>query len=259
MNKVKQLSGILEQVEDGSVLAFGGNVLHRSPIRVAKELAKLGKRNLHIVKTAMAMEADILCAFQCVSKVSAGFVGYESEYGLCNHYRKAVQSGEVIAEEHACYSVISALRAASYGIPFIPIRGFQGSDLPKTVGFLSVKDPYTGEELTAIRAIRPDFAFIHVQQADKRGNSRILGPVYEDQIIARSASHLVITCEELVDDNYFNGQQQADIPEVLVESVVVLPKGASPGSCHSCYGLDRDEIKRFKEAPDLQALTEVIQ
>ena len=246
MYKVKEHPEIISQVQDGSCIAFGGNVLYRSPIRVARELARAGKKNLHLVKTAMAMEADILCACGCVSKVSAGFVGYETEFGLCGFYRKGVESQAVEAEEHACYSVITALRAAGYGVPFLPIRGFDGSDLPEAVGFQKVSDPYTGEELTAIRAIRPDFAFIHVQRADRNGNTQILGPVYEDLIMARSPRHLVITCEELVEDDYFGRERKADIPQVLVESVAVVKGCAAPGSCDGYYDLDREELRRFK-------------
>lgn len=247
MDKVRELSEIISRVKDGDCVAFGGNVLYRSPVTVARELARVGRKNLHLVKTAISLEVDILCACHCVSKVSAGFVGYETEFGLCGFYRKGVESGEVTAEEHACYSVITSLRAASYGVPFLPIRGFSGSDLPAAVGFLTVEDPYTKEKLTAIRAIRPDFAFIHVQKADRQGNAQIEGPHYEDLIMARSPKSLVITCEELVADDYFGNERKADISEVLVDSVAVVRGCAAPGACEGYYDLDTSELLRFKK------------
>lgn len=252
MDKVRELPEMIERVKDGDCIAFGGNVLYRSPVRVAKELAKAGRRKLHLVKTAMAPEADILCACHCVSKVSAGFIGYETEFGLCGFYRKGVESGEVIAEEHACYSVITALRAAAYGVPFLPVRGFDGSDLPAAVGFLPVEDPYTRETLTAVRAIRPDFAFIHVQKADRFGNSRIEGPHYEDLIMARGPKALIITCEELVPDDYFGEERKADISEVLVDSVAVVKGCAAPGACEGYYEMDREALLRFKKMTEEQ-------
>ena len=88
-----------------------------------REMIRQGKRGLRLVKTAGGMDVDLLCRAGCVSTVDAGFISYESEFGLAQFYRKAVQQGEVIAHEHACYTVISALRAASYGIPFMPVRG----------------------------------------------------------------------------------------------------------------------------------------
>ena len=75
------------------------------------------------------MDVDLLCLAGCVKSVDAGFISFESKYGLANHYCKAVQSGAVKANEHACYTVVSALRAAAYGIPFMPVHGLVNSDL----------------------------------------------------------------------------------------------------------------------------------
>ncbi|MGI6654203.1 MAG: CoA transferase subunit A [Christensenellales bacterium] len=246
MSKITQLHTVLEQIQDGSMIALGGNVMYRSPVGVATALAKAGKKNLHLVKTAMAMEADLLCGTGSVSTVSAGFVGYETQYGLCAFYRKGVESGAVQAQEHACYSVITALRAASYGVPFLPIRGFNGSDLVETIGFKTVKDPYTGEELLAIAAMRPDVGILHVQKADRFGNCEIIGSHYEDQIIARAAKKLLITCEEIVPDDYFGTHKKADLSGVTVTWVVQLKNGAAPGACPGYYDIDHETMQRFK-------------
>lgn len=232
--------------QDGYTLAFGGNVLYRSPVKIAKKLALAGKQGLHLVKTAVALEADILCGAACVSTVSAGFVGYEINFGLCHFYRKAAESGIIKAEEHSCYSVITALRASVQGVPFLPIRGMLGSDLMEAIGFKTVIDPYSGEELAAIRAICPDIAFIHVQKADKAGNAEIIGPTYEDLIVARSAKMLIISCEELVDDDYFGLSKKANISQVLTDHVVYLPGGAKPGACEGYYDVDEQEMQCFK-------------
>lgn len=246
-NKIINMDLIINEIKDGDIIAFGGNVLHRSPISVAKKIALCKAKDLQIVKTAIAMEADILCGMGKTKIVSAGFVGYETQYGLCSFYRKAVQSGETWADEHACYSVIAALRAAAYGIPFLPIRGFDGSDLLEAVDRKTVKDPYTGEELVAIKAIRPDYAFVHVQKADQYGNAQIIGPVYEDLTMVRAAKKVIITCEEIVPDDYFGNDRIADISGVLVDHVVLDVKGAWPGSCTGAYDIDHEEVVKFKE------------
>lgn len=261
-NKVTSLDRIIENIKDGDVIAFGGNVLHRSPIHMARKIALSKAKDLQIVKTAMAMEADILCGMGKVKTVSAGFVGYETEYGLCSFYRKAVQGGETWADEHACYSVIAALRAAAYGVPFLPIRGFNGSDLLEAVCRKTVIDPYSGEELVAIKAIQPDYAFIHVQKADQYGNSQIIGPVYEDLTIVRATKKVIITCEEIVPDDYFGKDKIADISGVLVEHVMLDKGGAWPGTCAEFYDLDHKEIGKFKELvtrQELQAYLEGIE
>ena len=193
MNKLLDLAAAVAMVNDGDTVAFGGNVLYRSPIAAVKELIRQDKKDLHLVKTAIAYEVDLLCAAGAASRVTAGFVGYEGEFGLCRWYRKGVESATVRADENACYSVITALRGAAYGVPFLPIRGILGSDLLDAVGFRKVTCPYTGEELVAIRAIAPDVAFLHVQKADEMGNGCIIGPTYEDTVIARAAKKLVLT------------------------------------------------------------------
>ncbi|HPS81659.1 MAG TPA: CoA transferase, partial [Candidatus Limiplasma sp.] len=129
MNKRMPMAQAMQTIPDGALLGLGGNTLNRAPMAAVFELARQHKRGLRLVKTAGGMDVDLLCFAGCVQTVDAGFISYETEFSLCQHYRKAVQSGQVIAHEHACYTVISALRAASYGIPFMPVRGLQVSDL----------------------------------------------------------------------------------------------------------------------------------
>lgn len=254
MSKCMDLSSAVALVRDGDTVAFGGNALFRSPMGAVKELIRQGRKELHLVKTAIAYEADLLCAAGCVSAVTAGFVGYEGEFGLCRWYRKGVESGAVRANENACYSVITAWRAAIFGVPFLPIRGMLASDLLDAVGFQKVTCPYTGEELVAVKAIAPDVAFLHVQKADEEGNACISGPVYEDAIIARAAKKLVLTAEEIVPGSFFTQDpHRADIPSVAVTAVVHLPGGASPCAVSGCYGLDREELRSFLAAKEPQA------
>ena len=259
MSKIISLKDSVSLINDGDTIAFGGNVLHRSPNRVAKEIVIQNKKNLHLVKTAVAYEVDLLSASKSIDRVTAGFVGYETEFGLCRHYRKRVEAGEIRVDENACYTVITALRASAYGVPFLPVRGLLGSDLIDAVGFKSVKDPYSEEELVAIKSIRPDVAFIHVQEADRYGNARIIGPKYEDVIVAKSAKKVVITCEKLVDgENFANDPEMADISSVLVDYVVELPNGAKPGACPEYYDIDKDEINTFKSLKSEDVLTYIM-
>lgn len=246
MDKLVSIDYAVGMVSSGDTVAFGGNVLYRSPVQVAARMALSGIKNITVVKTAIALEADILCGAGCASAVMAGYVGYEAQFGLCQFYRKAVESGAVTAREHACYSVITALRAAAQGVPFLPIRGMLGSDLIEAVGFKMVRDPYTGEVLCAVQAVAPDVAFLHVQRADRFGNAEVEGPLYEDLIIARSAKCLILTCEELVGDDYFGPGRKAALPEILVTGIVHLPGCAAPGECQGHYSLDEDKLAAFK-------------
>lgn len=256
MTKLTTLSQAMQTIPDGSLLGLGGNALNRAPMAAVMELARLHKRGLRLVKTAGGMEVDLLCLAGCVASVDAGFISYETEYSLCQHYRKAVQAGTVKANEHACYTVISALRAASYGIPFMPVRGLKVSDLVAANDYFApVTDPFTGETLNAVRAIHPDVSIVHAQLADEQGNALIEGPKYEDVLLSRASKTTIVTAERIVGGDYFaRSDVKANIPHFLVSAVVHAPRGAAPGACHGAYGVNDEAIRSFLSLTDEPAL-----
>lgn len=258
MGALMDLAEAMRGVPDGALLGLGGNTLNRAPMAAVMELARQGKRGLRLVKTAGGMDVDLLCLAGCVASVDAGFVSYETEYSLCQHYRKAVQSGAVTANEHACYTVISALRAASYAIPFMPVRGLKESDLIKANGcFASVTDPFTGERLNAVRAIRPDVCVLHAQLADERGNARIEGPLYDDVLLSRASKAVIVTAERIVGDDFFaRSDAKANIPHFLVRAVVHTPRGAAPGACYGAYGVSDEVLRSFLRLKSPEALAD---
>ena len=260
MNKLTELSQAIGTIGDGTRIGLGGNTLNRAPMAAVFELVRQGRRRLGVVKTAGAMDVDVLCLAGCADTVDAGFISYESQYGLAQRYRKSVQNGLVHANEHACYTVISALGAASYGIPFMPVRGLQTSDLRKVNDyFADVTDPFSGETLAAVRAIRPDVAIVHAQLADGRGNALFEGPRYEDVLLSRAAKRVIVTAERIVGEGWFEGNgQKADIPHFLVSHVVHAPRGASPCACYGYYEPDGDFIRAFLELESAEALHEFL-
>lgn len=256
MNKLTTLEQAVSLIGDGACVSLGGNTLNRAPMAAVFEMVRQKKRGLRVVKTAGAMDVDALCLAGCAASVDAGFISYESQYGLAQRYRRSVQSGLVRANEHACYTVISALRAASYGIPFMPVRGLKVSDLRKVNDyFADVTDPFTGETLAAVRAIRPDFAVVHAQIADSQGNAFFEGPKYEDVLLSRASQKVIVTAERIVGDGYFSGGGcKADIPHFLTATVVHVPRGAAPGACFGYYEPDDAFIRAFLELKDAEAL-----
>lgn len=256
MDKLKTLQQAAREIENGDTVFIGGNALHRSPMAMVRELARAQKKDLHLVKTAGAMDVDLLCLAGAVSTVDAGFISYESEFSLANHFRRAVQEGRVTMHEHACYTVISALRAASYGIPFMPVEGLKAGDLLEANDyFQEVIDPFSGQKIYAVKAIRPDVAIIHVQEAERNGNALIRGPKFEDVLASRAAKKVIITAERIVPDNrFFHSREKADIPHFLVDAVVKCPRGAFPCSCPESYDIDRHNLNRFKEIKDASEL-----
>jgi glutaconate CoA-transferase subunit A len=131
-------------------------------------------------------------------------------------------------------------------VPFLPIAGFQGSDLPARLGLKTVRDPYGDEELVAVPRLRPDWAVIHVPEADARGNARIYGTPFWDRLAARAARRVLITAERVVPSEALAEQPELTaIPELFVEAVVHAPGGAWPGSCYPEYEVDYAAVEAY--------------
>ena len=245
-SKLLSLSDAVSLVENGQVLALGGNSFSRIPSSFVRELARQKKRNLSLVKTAGGYDIDLLCFSEVVSEVTVGYVGFENIFGLCPSFRRSVESGIVKVQEHACATVIAGLRASSYGIPSQPIAGLQGSDVPKMTGFDKISDPYTGEEIFMIPSITPDWAIIHVPYSDKFGNARIEGGVFEDILMTRASKQVILTTEKIKETSFFQeNPMKTKIPSFLVRAVVQVEKGAFPMSCYPFYDYDEEVIKKY--------------
>ena len=259
-DKTTTLTEAVATIQPGSLIALGGNTIHRGPSAAVHELVRQEIGGLHVVKTAGAYDIDLLAAAGLLASVSAGFIGFETAFGMAPNYRRSVESGAVRADEHACYTVIAGLRAAIQGVPFMPIAGMFGSDLLAARDFRTVTDPYTGEGVVAVPAIRPDVAIIHVQEVDVFGNARIVGTRFEDVLMAQAAVRVLVTAERIVDGAEFEEHPElVAIPGFLVSAVVEAPNGAWPCSCAGEYDFDEEYLSAYIQASkDPSALTEFI-
>ncbi|MGI6413003.1 MAG: CoA transferase subunit A [Syntrophomonadaceae bacterium] len=147
---------------------------------------------------------------------------------------------------------MNALRAGAYGIPFIPVNGMLGSDLVdlRPEFFRSMESPFDGQKTVVVKALVPDYAIIHVQEADEYGNARILGPDFQDVLLARAAQKTIITTEKLVNTDVFrHNPKMTAVPHFLVEAVVLAPGGAKPGICYQEYDHVEDrEMRAYIQA-----------
>jgi glutaconate CoA-transferase subunit A len=249
IDKTTSMREAIATVADGARVAIGGNTLHRGPCAAVHEIVRQGKRGLEIVKTAGAYDVDLLAGTGCATSASVGFVGFETVFGMAPGYRRAVERGELEVKEHACYSVIAGLRAAIQGVPFMPIAGMQGSDVPEARGFKTVIDPYAGQAVVAIPALVPDVAIIHVQEADSVGNARIVGTRFEDVLMAQAARRVIVTAERIVDGASFEETPElVAVPGFMVDAVVEAPRGAWPCSCAGYYDYDAEYLADYVAA-----------
>lgn len=248
MTKQIKLQEAAASITDGSLLALGGNALNRSPIAFVEELIRQGKESLSLIKTAGALDVDLLALNQALDQVYGGYIGFEM-FGLAPNYRKAVQNQEITVREHACASIIAGLRASIYGVPFQPINGFQGSELPELTGLIRhVTCPFTNEKTAVVEALRPDVAIIHTNAADEQGNAFIDGALYEDIMMVKAAKRVIVTTEKIINSSEWNVLPQ--VPGFLVEGVVLTEKGAAPGSCGNDYAIDEEAIRSYLRSPE---------
>jgi len=241
------LKELVARVPHGASLALGGSFLHRGPFAFVRELIRQGKTDLEIIKQSPGYDIDILCRAGVVKRVRAGIVAMEGNFGLAPYYRRAIESGAVTLEEHACASLTAGLRAAAFGVPFQPCGGLHGSDIPALNGWKRLDDPYgQGEPVWVVPPIRPDFAVIHASEVDVQGNVRVAGTHHWDRIMSRAAGSVLVVAERVVDTSVFTAQPEATlVPHFMVEAFAVVPHGAWPGSCWPSYEIDYPAVEAY--------------
>jgi glutaconate CoA-transferase subunit A len=175
----------------------------------------------------------------------------EGPFGLAPWYRKAVETGTLVLEEHACATLAAGLRAAAFGVPFQPVAGVHGSDLAKLNNWACLPDPYgSGKDCWVIPPIQPDIAVIHAAEITSAGDARVYGTPNWDRLLTRAAKSVLVTAERLMDEAAFAECPELTlVPRFITTAAAVVPQGAWPGSCWPSYGVDYQSIKAYIENP----------
>ncbi len=243
--KVCGLADAAGLVGDGDVVALGGGLSHREPMALVRELIRQGRCDLRVVGSAHGIDVDLLIGADCIGVVEQSYVGFEQDFGLAPAYRRAAQAGRLEIRETCCYTMLQQLRAAEYGLPFIPVRGIIGSHvLDLHPEFSEVTCPFTGQRLVAVPPLSPDVALIHGLLADERGNVHIRRPLVLDERFAFASQRVVVTVERVTSSAEVSAAG-VTIPYFLVDAIVEAPFGAHPTSCYPHYTYDRDHLGRW--------------
>ena len=232
MNKVCNLREAIERdVQDGTTIAMGCALESLIPFAASHEIIRQNKKNLTLIAPISDMQFDQLIGAGSVKKIIASWVGNVAA-GLGHNYRRAAEAGiphPIEIEEHSNFTIGLGLQAGAMGVPFLPTRTIQGSDFAQCEQFKQVACPFTGEQLIAVRAIRPDVTILHVQRADAEGNAHVWGNFGVMREAALAARKVIITCEELVEHEVIlSDPNRTVVPGFVVSSVVVQPLGAYP-------------------------------
>ena len=146
----------------------------------------------------------------------------------------------------------AAYAAGAANLPFGVLRGYDGGDLPARTRVGRVTCPFTGEELAAVPAHRPDVGIVHAQRADRAGNVQLWGilGVQKETVLASSRS--IVTVEEVVDElQPIPGATV--LPHWTIDAVALAPGGAHPSYAHGYYDRDNefylawDEVSRDRD------------
>lgn len=240
-------ASVVAQLRDGMTIGIGGWGPRRKPMALVREILRSPLKDLTIVAYGGA-DVGMLCAAGKVKKVVFAFVSLDF-IPLEPYFRAARQHGAVETMEVDEGLFLLGLKAAGWGLPYIPTRVGLGTDVLKVNPSLKLVDsPYDDKQWLAMPALPLDVALVHVDRADVRGVCQVKGPdLYMDDLFVRAAHATYASCDELVDGSVFaQGEEARYVPWERSETtgVVHLPCGAHPSSCAPLYGFD---VKHFKE------------
>jgi len=181
---------------------------------------------------------------------------YTATTGYTNvprRFRAAIEQGKLTYEDYSQDVLMLMLHASSLGLPFLPVRLMQGSGLMKFWGIseekrkampkienlkcAEIENPMVpGQKVVAVPVPKIDTAIIHVQQASPDGTCIIMGDEFHDIDIAIAARKTIVTCEEIVSDEFIRRDPtKTRIFGECVQAVVKAPYGAWPSQCYAYY------------------------
>jgi glutaconate CoA-transferase subunit A len=264
MSKLTDMrAAVAAHIPDGSSVALGLQLEQMIPFSTAHEIIRQKRRNLTLIGPISDCLFDQLIGAGCVEKVIAAWVG-NVMMGSAYNFRRAVEEqnpgapprsegGAAESEKLRVFnltnfSVALALQAGAMGVPFLPTRSAQGSDVPKGNHFFyQVFSPFEGKEpLLAVRAIVPDVTIAHVQRADEDGNAHSWGNFGVLLEAVRAAKKVIVVAEEIVPREVIaSDPNRTIIPGFLVSAVVHSPLGAHPSPVQGYYKRDDDFFAQY--------------
>ena len=251
--KLTSVEDAASRIRDHDTVAVGGCLFSRTPMALVREIVRARRRGLTLARNLMCTEGEFMMTAGVVDRVVTAWMSIGLPWGVSKIMRHYVESGKVALEEWSHLALGLRFRAAGMGMPFLPTLTMLGSDLMGVGGMKTVQDPYTGETLGAVPALFPDVAILHVHRADRFGNCQIDGYPHMDADIARAATTVLVTTEELIteEETRRHGDRTV-IPGMLVDALVHVPFGSFPHECYGLYEADYEHFSEYVAAIDAQ-------
>jgi glutaconate CoA-transferase, subunit A len=231
---------IAELVRDGDSVALEG-FTHLIPFAAGHELLRQGRRELELIRMTPDLLYDQMIGVGAARKLVFSYGGNPG-VGSLHRFRDAIENGwprTVELEEHSHAGMANRFAAGASDLPCALMRGYVGTDLMERTQVKPMICPFTGEQLVAVPALRPDVAIVHAQEADRAGNVQLWGiPGVQKEAVLSSARALV-TVERIVD--VLSPRPGAVIlPAWTVDYVAEAPGGSRPSYSLGVTSRDND-------------------
>ena len=246
---------IAELVRDGDTVAIEG-FTHLISFAAGHEIIRQRRRDLTLARMTPDLVYDQMIAAGCARKLVFSWLGNPGVGGLGAIRRRIEPStsdvpgtdGRVAdgrlprleVEEYSHFGMVARYTAGASKLPFLPIRSYFETDLPKANPLIrEIQSPYGDGVVYAVPPLRPDVTIVHAQRADASGNTQIWGLLGCQKEAAFAADRVIVVVEELVDEAVIRADpNRTIIPGLIVDAVVVEPFGAHPSYVQGAY--DRD-------------------
>lgn len=267
MSKVCTLSeAISKYVKNGDHIVLGGFTTNRKPYAAVYEILRQGLTDFVGEGGPAGGDWDMLIGENRVKAYTNCYTANSGFTNVSRRFRHKYETGELIMEDYSQDAIMLMLHAASLGLPFLPVKLMQGTDLADKWGiskevrktlekvpddkFVYVDNPFKkGEKVVALPVPQIDVAIIHVQKASFDGTCIIIGDEFHDVDIAVAGKKTIVTCEELVSDEEIRKDPTlTSIPGFCVDAVVHVPYGAHPSQCYDYYDYDAALMKEYDVA-----------
>jgi glutaconate CoA-transferase subunit A len=248
MSRLLTLAEAVEEVlHDGDAVAMEG-FTHLIPHAAGHEVIRQGRKRLTLIRMTPDLIYDQLIGMGCAEKLIFSWGGNPG-VGSLHRLRDAVENGwphPLALEEHSHAAMANAYEAGAANLPCAIFRGYIGVELPKVnPNIKHITCPFTGEQLAAVPALRPDAAIVHALKADRAGNVLLEGIVGVQKQAVLAAKRALVTVEEIVDDFGPRSPNTVILPSWTVTAIACVPGGAHPSYAHGYYKRDNAYYKAW--------------
>ena len=241
MSKLISLSEAVQQhVHDGD-LVYAAGFTHLIPFAAGHEIIRQKRRNLRLARATPDLIYDQMVAAGCARQVIFSYMGNPG-VGSLRIVRAELEAGRLEWDEYSHFGMISRLQAGATGLPFMPMNPTAAGDLERAnPNYRTVTDPYSGQPVVVVPALKPDVAIVHVQRADADGNAHIWGIIGEQKEAAFAAERVILTAEEIVDEAVIRSDPNRTlIPGFVVDAVCHVPYCSHPSYTQGYYDRDNE-------------------